>query len=112
MSSSVKLRGTSEDSEVTLLGNKLAGLGSWNVSGSRSHSGGILASGSRSASHAPTVCARNDTDCWRHRSGRLGQAPPKTAEPVPWPPRAGLGPPPSPSPIIWGREGWGADEPS
>ena len=25
-------------------------------------------------------------------------------------PRARLGPPPSPSPILWGREGWGAGE--
>ena len=50
----------------------------------------------------PGACPRSEA----------GQAPPQTAEPVPRAPRARLGPPPSPSPILWGREGWGADEPS
>ena len=36
-----------------------------------------------------------------------GQSPPQTAEPVPWAPRAGLGPLPHPSPYYWGGMGGG-----
>ena len=39
-----------------MLGNKLAGPGSWNVSGSRGHSGGTLASGSGSVKASLGAC--------------------------------------------------------
>src|SRR5438128_3229179 len=65
--------------------------------------------------HEPFCCNRRSaaTTSLRPAGSPLGPSPyccqlaPSFLAAVPWAPHAGLAPPPLPSPILWGREGWG-----